>query len=119
MSMSTAVKLCIVVVVTAVLTSVTVAMIIVTNSSREEEPSGTQSISQVKMELEVDEKTKIVYIKNYVYGKTRMQYIYTPYYSENGYLCRYEDGKIIEIRPQQDKDGKNDRQQSAVLQKGM
>ena len=39
--------------------------------------------------LEYDEDTKIVYY--------RTSYKMCPYYSENGKLCRYVDGEIIEI----------------------
>lgn len=45
-------------------------------------------------ELIYDEYTKIIYIKTRTYGYC---YIYLPYYSENGNLCRYVDGEIVEV----------------------
>lgn len=41
-----------------------------------------------------DPETGIIYIKNYTYYGN---YVYTPYYSKNGKLCRYVDGEIKEI----------------------
>lgn len=43
--------------------------------------------------IKADEHTKIMYIQ---YRVGDMGYM-SPYYSENGNLCRYVDGKIIEI----------------------
>jgi hypothetical protein len=40
-----------------------------------------------------DEETHILYIK---YAVGNLGY-FSPYYSENGKLCKYEDGKIIEV----------------------
>lgn len=40
-----------------------------------------------------DEETHIMYI---YYCKGNKGYM-SPYYSKNGKLCRYEDGKIIEV----------------------
>ena len=40
-----------------------------------------------------DKDTHILYIK---YSKGNVGYL-SPYYSQNGKLCRYEDGKIIEV----------------------
>lgn len=51
--------------------------------------------------LVVDEKTGIVYIDNIF--KTSYNsvihdnHIYTPYYSENGKLCKFNDNQLIEI----------------------
>lgn len=51
--------------------------------------------------LVVDGKTGIVYIDNAF--KTSYNsvihdnHIYTPYYSENGKLCRFDDNQLIEI----------------------
>ena len=51
--------------------------------------------------LVVDEKTGIVYIDNAF--KTSYNsvihdnHIYTPYYSENGKLCKFDDNQLIEI----------------------
>lgn len=43
--------------------------------------------------IKADEHTKIMYIQYWVGDHGYM----SPYYSENGNLCRYVDGKIIEI----------------------
>lgn len=51
----------------------------------------TESIT---FDLASDRDTGIIYIKNNTYGN---HYVYTPYYSENGKLCRYDDGRIVEI----------------------
>lgn len=64
------------------------------------------AIEAVQMEysdfdLVVDEKTGIVYIDNVF--KTSYNsvihdnHIYTPYYSENGKLCKFDDNQLIEI----------------------
>lgn len=44
--------------------------------------------------LTYDTDTNVVYIINYTSGTA---YVLTPYYSENGKLCRYIDGEIVEI----------------------
>ena len=44
-------------------------------------------------DLIYDENTKIIYIKS----KTYFYYVYLPYYSENGNLCRYVDDEIVEV----------------------
>lgn len=44
-------------------------------------------------ELVYDPNTHIIYYDNGVYGGS----VWTPYYSENGNMCRYENGEIIEI----------------------
>lgn len=41
-----------------------------------------------------DEDTHILYI---YFHKTANNAVLCPYYSKNGKLCRYEDGKIIEV----------------------
>ena len=46
------------------------------------------------VELTYDVKTRIVYIRNY---GSHFYTTLTPYYSENGKLCRYIDGEIVEI----------------------
>lgn len=52
------------------------------------------STHHVKFNLIEDPNTGILYIKN----DTRCGYpVYTPYYSENGKLCRLNDGKIVEV----------------------
>jgi uncharacterized protein YwgA len=61
------------------------------------------SIEYSNFNLIVDEKTKIVYIDNAIDTGANYLYtyhVYTPYYSENGYLCKFDDGKIIEIIPE-------------------
>lgn len=45
-------------------------------------------------ELIYDEYTKIIYIKAF---QGYNHYTYLPYYSENGKLCRYIDGEIVEV----------------------
>lgn len=67
----------------------------------------TPSITSVNMEysdfdLTVDKKTNIVYINNEVcgydeYGWKHVYHVYTPYYSKNGKICKYVDGKVVEI----------------------
>ena len=46
-----------------------------------------------------DGETGILYIDNEVRtGNAQHRYsIYTPYYSENGKLCKLNDGKIVEV----------------------
>lgn len=47
-----------------------------------------------------DGETGILYIDNEFRsgGNTSREYhIYTPYYLENGKLCKYYDGKIVEV----------------------
>lgn len=56
----------------------------ITGSGREIAPLDTTG-----MMLEYDEDTKIVYWKGH--------YRISPYYSENGKLCRYVDGEIVEV----------------------
>ena len=72
----------------------------------EVEVSTTPSVGTVQMEysqfnLTCDEKTSIVYIDNVVKNETEYSYeyfhIYTPYYSRTGKLCRFVDGKVVEI----------------------
>ena len=49
--------------------------------------------------LVANESTRIVYIKNLIYTPELRVFLsqYTPYYSSNGNLCRYENGKLTEI----------------------
>lgn len=49
----------------------------------------------IRRQLVYDPITKIIYIKQQQEGWGK--YIYEPYYSENGKLCRYVDGEIIEV----------------------
>ena len=61
------------------------------------------SIEYSDFNLVVDDKTKIVYIDNAIDSGDKGLYtyhVYTPYYSENGYLCKFDDGKMIEIIPE-------------------
>lgn len=67
----------------------------------------TKSIDVVEreyseFELAVDEVTNIVYIDTAVTwidgdGWRRESHIYTPYYSKNGKLCKFDDGRVMEI----------------------
>lgn len=51
-------------------------------------------VGTVSFTLMADNDTGIIYIENY----TNLGYcVYTPYYSENGKLCRYVDGQIVEV----------------------
>lgn len=52
-----------------------------------------KSIEMPDSNLVYDKETKIVYIRGRVYGG----FTYTNYYSENGRLCKYNKGNIIEI----------------------
>lgn len=61
------------------------------------------SIEYSDFNLVVDDKTKIVYIDNAIDSGDKGLYtyhVYTPYYSENGYLCKFDNGKMIEIIPE-------------------
>lgn len=64
------------------------------------------SVTSVQLEysdfdLIVDGKTNIVYIDNIVKyyddGFAKISHIYTPYYGKNGKLCKFVDGKVVEI----------------------
>ena len=52
------------------------------------------NVGTTAFDLVSDHDTGVIYIKNYTYNGC---YVYTPYYSKNGKLCRYNDGKIVEI----------------------
>lgn len=54
---------------------------------------GTIEYEHFADKVVVDEDTHILYIYFNVGESTYM----CPYYSKNGKLCRYEDGKIIEV----------------------
>lgn len=61
------------------------------------------SIEYSDFNLIVDNKTKVVYIDNTIDAgdnKLFTYHVYTPYYSENGYLCKFDNGKMIEIIPE-------------------
>ena len=51
-------------------------------------------IENTTFDLVSDHDTGIIYIKNHTYNG---RYVYTPYYSENGKLCRYDEGRIVEV----------------------
>lgn len=51
-------------------------------------------IENTTFDLVSDRDTKIIYISNRTYDS---RYVYTPYYSKNGKLCRYDDGRIVEV----------------------
>lgn len=53
-----------------------------------------QADYDITFNLVSDPETGIIYIKNYTYYGN---YVYTPYYSKNGKLCRYVDGEIKEV----------------------
>lgn len=53
-----------------------------------------KSVESMTFDLVSDPTTGIIYIKNL----TRAGYfVYTPYYSENGKLCKFVDNKIVEV----------------------
>lgn len=51
-------------------------------------------------DIVADKDTHILYI---YYSREYNSYL-SPYYSENGKLCKYEDGKIIEVNADEDSD---------------
>ena len=51
-------------------------------------------IESTPFDLGSDCDTGIIYIKNCTYDG---YYVYTPYYSKNGKLCRYDNGSIVEV----------------------
>lgn len=58
-----------------------------------------ENVDSVKIEnttfdLVSDHDTGIIYIRNRTHGPC---YVYTPYYSKNGKLCKYDDGRIVEV----------------------
>ena len=64
------------------------------------EPSGIASVmvEYSDFDLTFDYKTKIVYIDNRIHTYSGYEnHIYTPYYSENGKLCKFDDGEIVEL----------------------
>lgn len=52
---------------------------------------------QTSFDLIVDRQTGIVYIDNNIWGDAH-GHVYTPYYSANGNLYRYDDGVLIEVK---------------------
>ena len=49
-------------------------------------------------DIVADEETHILYIyHNGMTNSAQNNAVLCPYYSKNGKLCRYEDGKIIEV----------------------
>lgn len=70
------------------------------------EVTTTPSVSTVQMEysdfdLIMDQKTGIVYIDNTIAtfddSWKHYNHVYTPYYGKNGKLCRFVDGKVVEV----------------------
>ena len=65
--------------------------------------SGEPIPNDVQMEysdfdLVIDGTTKIVYIDNMFLNANGNEYhIYTPYYSKNGKICKFVDGKIVDL----------------------
>lgn len=57
-------------------------------------------IENTTFNLVSDNNTGIIYIENYTY---KGHLVYTPYYSKNGKLCRYDNGKIVEVGNDTDK----------------
>lgn len=51
-------------------------------------------IKNTTFDLVSDHDTGIIYIKNRTYAGNP---IYTPYYSKHGLLCRYDNGRIVEV----------------------
>lgn len=51
-------------------------------------------IKNTAFNLVSDHDTGIIYIKNRTY---KGYSVYTPYYSKNGKLCRYDDDRIVEV----------------------
>lgn len=58
------------------------------------EKSESTEIENTTFDLVSDRDTGIIYIKNHTYPS---HHVYTPYYSKNGKLCRYDDGRIVEV----------------------
>lgn len=71
------------------------------NKTNQEPTIEAVQIEYSDFNLVVDKKTGIVYIDNAF--KTSYNsvihdnHIYTPYYSENGKLCKFDDNQLIEI----------------------
>ena len=59
----------------------------------EESTEYVQADYDITFNLVSDPQTDIIYIKS----RTHNDYVYTPYYSKNGKLCRYVDGEIKEV----------------------
>ena len=50
-----------------------------------------------------DPSTGILYIDNKFHnGEGWSCHVYTPYYSSNGKLCKYEDNEIVEVKDNED-----------------
>jgi len=59
-------------------------------------PSDIQ-IEYSDFDLVIDSNTNIVYIDNAVSNANGIEHhVYTPYYSKNGKICKFVDGKIID-----------------------
>lgn len=72
----------------------------------EHDIKATPTVGSVQMEysdfnLITDQKTGIVYIDNLIVtfddGWKHYNHVYTPYYGRNGKLCRFVDGKVVEV----------------------
>lgn len=61
----------------------------------------TVGVEYSDFKLKADEKTGVIYVDNVIRPAQGQGFdyihIYTPYYSENGKLCRFVDGKVVEI----------------------
>ena len=55
------------------------------------------SVEYSDFKLIIDSKTKVVYIDNMIVNSNGEHHIYTPYYSKNGKLCKYDDERLMEI----------------------
>ena len=54
-------------------------------------------IEYSNFDLVIDTNTNIVYIDNIVTNANGNEnHIYTPYYSKNGKICKFVDGKIVD-----------------------
>ena len=65
--------------------------------------------------LVANESTRIVYIKSLIYTPELRVFLsqYTPYYSSNGNLCRYENGKLTEITDKEKDNSQNTKSASS------
>ena len=65
--------------------------------------------------LVANESTRIVYIKNLIYTPELRVFLsqYTPYYSSNGNLCRYNNGKLTEITDKEKDNSQNTKSASS------
>lgn len=59
--------------------------------------SGAIEYVDFSYDVVADEDTHILYIYHNAFSNDSNNAVLCPYYSKNGKLCRYEDGKIIEV----------------------